>query len=33
MTPFILFVIGEFLIPIGYLGVTEFMKALGSMGG
>lgn len=33
MTPFIALVIGEFLIPIGYLGVTEFTKALGSMGG
>lgn len=32
MTPFVLTVIGEFLIPIGYLGITEFMKALGSMG-
>ena len=33
MAPFILLVIGEFLIPIGILGVTEFTKALGSMGG
>ena len=33
MTPFICLVICEFLIPIGYLGITEFTKALGSMGG
>ena len=33
MTPFIMLVLGEFLIPIGYLGVKEFTKALGSMGG
>ena len=32
MTPFVLLVIGEFLIPIGYLGINEFTKALGSMG-
>ena len=32
MAPFILLVIGEFAVPIGYLGVTEFTKALGSMG-
>lgn len=32
MAPFILLVIGEFLIPIGYLGINEFSKALGSMG-
>ena len=32
MAPFVLLVIGEFLIPIGYLGITEFTKALGSMG-
>lgn len=33
MAPFIMLVIGEFLIPIGYLGIKEFTKALGSMGG
>lgn len=31
MAPFICLVICEFLIPIGYLGITEFTKALGSM--
>ena len=33
MAPFIMCIIGEFVIPIGYLGVTEFTKALGTMGG
>lgn len=33
MAPFICLVLTEFLIPIGYLGITEFTKALGSMGG
>ena len=33
MAPFILLVLGEFVVPIGFLGVTEFTKALGSMGG
>ena len=32
MAPFIMLVIGEFLIPIGYLGIKEFTKALSSMG-
>lgn len=32
MFPFICLVIGEFLIPIGYLGYKEFSSALGSMG-
>lgn len=31
MAPFICLVICEFLIPIGYLGIKEFTKALGSM--
>ena len=32
MAPFIMMVIGEFLIPIGVLGINEFTKALSSMG-
>ena len=33
MAPFILLVLLELLVPIGLLGVNEFTKALGSMGG
>lgn len=32
MAPFVLMIVGEFVLPIGYLGLQEFTKALSSMG-